>query len=266
MKKIHSKFTIFFLSIFFFTFLSAITQNLPPKPNKLVNDYVGILSSSEIYSLEQKLIDFDNSTSTQIIIVIIDDLQGYDPSDFAQRIGEKWGAGRKGYDNGVVILLKPTGGQGQKKVEISTGYGLEGVIPDLTARRIVDNEMIPYFKQGDYYSGLDKATTTLMKLAAGEFTAAEYNKAAKGSNFGFLLPIINMVIMFFVFRIGNARSYSVGKGIPFWTAFWLMSSTSYRGHGHYGHFSSGSGSFGGGSSFGGFGGGSFGGGGAGGSW
>jgi len=241
---------------------SASGQCMPKKSNRLVNDYVGVLSDSQKNTLERKLVDFDNSTSTQILIVIVSDLCDYDKAGFADRIGEEWRVGRKEKDNGLVVLVKPTGGQGERKTHISVGYGLEGVIPDLTAKRIVENDLLPNFKNNNFYEGLDKATSTLISLSSGEFSAADYNQAHTSSRFGYIIPFVIMILIYFLIRVSRVRSYSVGKSIPFWTAFWLMSSMSGRGHGgSWNNFSSG-----GGSSFGGFGGGSFGGGGAGGSF
>ncbi|MFC1731233.1 TPM domain-containing protein [candidate division KSB1 bacterium] len=253
---------LFFTVSLLFLFSGDIfSQDFPKRPKTLVNDYIGILSQSERNSLEQKLVSFNDSTSTQISIIIVDDLLGLDPADYAQRIGEKWGVGQKGFDNGVVILVKPTGGEGQRKTYIATGYGLEGVIPDLIAKRIVDNELNPQFRKGNFYDGLDKACNVIMSLALGEYSSEDYKNKTKGNPLGFLIPIVLFAIFVLISKMNASKSYSKVNNIPFWTAFWLMSATSKRSHGgSWGNFNSGSGGFGG------FGGGSFGGGGAGGSW
>ena len=155
---------------------------------------------------------------------------------------------------------------------ISIGYGLEGVIPDAIGKRIVDNDMIPSFKVGDYYSGLDKATSTLISLAKGEFTADAYKKQTRGSGVSVSLIIIAIIIIISIMNGRNRKYYHSGtKGMSPWTALWLGSLLGSRGgSGSWGDFQGGGGSFGGGGfgggGFGGFGGGSFGGGGAGGSW
>jgi len=252
--------------------LSAVqAQEIPerPVPPRLVNDFAGVLSQDEIARLENKLVAFNDSTSTQLTVVIVKSLNGYDKSDFAYQIGQKWGVGQKGKNNGAVILIKPKIAGEKGEAFIATGYGLEGVIPDALSKRIVDNEMIPNFQEGNYYKGIDAATSAMISLAKGEYTADQYiKKLKKKSNpYGFIIPLIILIVVFSVIRGSRARGHSVGKSIPFWTAFWLLGSMG-RGHGgSWNDFSSGSGGFGGGGGgFGGFGGGSFGGGGAGGSW
>lgn len=257
------------ISILFLFLVAIFSQSIAqdgiperPSPPRLVNDYVGILSTEEVQQLEYKLVKFDDSTSNQIVIAIVNDFAGYDRADFAYRLGEKWGVGQKDKDNGIVIVVKPTGGSGERQAFIAPGKGLEGVIPDATAKRIVDTEMISLFKENKYYEGLDVTTSRLMSLALGEFSSNDYMAKTKKSPLVSLIPFIIFIIIFIIMRLSNARSYSAGKNIPFWTALFLASSM--RGGGSsgssFGNFSSGGGSFGG------FGGGSFGGGGAGGSW
>jgi len=254
--------------------ITSISQDIPdrPEPPRLVNDLAGILTPDEVNSLENRLVQFNDTTSTQIAVVTVPSLNGYEKSDFAFRIGEKWGVGQKGKNNGIVVLVKPKYGQERGEAYIAVGYGLEGVIPDAIGKRIVEYEMIPAFKEDDYYGGLDVAVTTLMDLSSGEFTAEDYVKRTEGKPYAIFIPILILLVVFFLIRSGRARSHSIGKNLPFWTAFWLLGSLGSHGNrGNWNHFSSGSGPFGGGfggggGGFGGFGGGSFGGGGAGGSW
>jgi uncharacterized protein len=244
-------------------------QDIPerPEPPRLVNDLAGILDPGDAARLEQKLVAFNDSTSTQIAVVIVKSLNGYDMNDLAQRIGEKWGVGQKGTNNGIVVLVKPKIGQESGKACIQTGYGLESVLPDITCKKIVENEMIPEFRNGDYYSGLDKGISMIMAISRGEFSAAQYNKKNKTSPYGMLIPIIIIIVVILLIRSNRGGPHSVGKNLPFWTALWLLGSMGGSGRGgNWGNFQSGGGSFGGGGGFGGFGGGSFGGGGAGGSW
>jgi uncharacterized protein len=253
-------------SLIFLTGFNVFSQDgipVKPQPPRLVNDFSGILSPAEVNALEQKLLHFNDSTSTQIVVVIINDLGGDDETDFADRLGEKWGVGQKGKNNGIVILIKPTGGQGQRKVHISVGYGLEGVIPDATARKIVDNEMIPYFKKNQFYQGIDAAINILISLSKGEFTADQYNKKVSKTNtlLGLIPFIIIIVVFLIIFSNRRKGPMSPGKSLPFWMMLGMMGS-GRSSSGSWGGFSGG----GGGGGFGGFGGGGFGGGGAGGSW
>ena len=255
--------------LFIFTISNSYSQNIPDRPNPphLVNDLAHMLSSDEVSSLERMLVSFNDSTSTQIAVVTVPSLEGYDKSDYAQQLAEKWGIGQKGLNNGILVLVKPKTADSNGQVQISPGYGLEGAIPDITCAEIVDREMIPSFKNGDYYGGINKATSILMSLARGEFSAKDYGKKAKkgsGSPFPFLV-IIFILILIFSKNSGNSNNKHISTGgLPFWLLLGGMNSG--RGSsGSWGGFSGG-GSSGGGGGFGGFGGGSFGGGGAGGSW
>jgi len=256
-------FTTFLTSFFIVLSLGLLAQKatLPKRPASLVNDYVGLLSSEEIKRLETKLVSFNDSTGVQITIVIVSDFQGYEKAEYATLLGTEWGVGQKGFDNGVVILLNPTGKEGQRDAFIAIGYGLEAVIPDALALRIVNNDMLPYFKNMQYYQGLDSATTTIIMLANGEFTADDYIGKTEKSPLLALIPLFAILIIFILMRVIKGAAYSGGKKIPFWTALMLLSFAGRGNSGSWGNFSGG-----GGGSFGGFGGGSFGGGGAGGRW
>jgi uncharacterized protein len=259
-----------------FTFSSA-GQEIPDpmSPPRLVNDFAGILSSGQIRHLEQKLVNFDDSSSSQIVVLIVKSLNGLSKEEFADRVGEKWGVGQQDKDNGVIVLIKPNYGNEKGQARISVGYGLEGAIPDAITKRIVENDMVPYFKAGDYFTGIDKATTTLISLAKGEYTADEYKKKSGGAiSANILVPIIIIILIIIFMGRNSGKHYTTGsKSTSIWTALWLASMMGNRGGGgSWGDFRSGGGSFGGGfgggggGGFGGFGGGSFGGGGAGGSW
>jgi uncharacterized protein len=249
--------------------VNIYSQDLPekPVPPRLVNDFAGFLSSGESDMLEQKLVAFDDSTSTQIAIVIIKDLQGYEIADYAQRLGDKWGIGRKNLNNGILILVKPKTQDSKGEVQIVQGYGLEGAIPDLTCAQIVDNDILPLFSKGDNYGGLDKATNTLMALARGEYTADQYGRKmkknpAKAAPFGIFIILI--IILMIMKNSGRSNHNNISRsGLPFWVLLGMMNSGRNSHSGSWGGFSGGGG---GGGGFGGFGGGSFGGGGAGGSW
>ena len=266
MKKILS------LAIFILTVFASGAQNIPEKPNppRLVNDLAGVLTPEQRNALEQQLVKFNNETSTQISIVTVKSLDGTSVDDYAFKLGEKWGIGQKGKDNGILILVKPKTRNEKGRAFIATGYGLEGAVPDAVANRIVNNEMIPHFRQNDYYGGLQAAVNTLMKLTKGEFTADGYMKRtqSQGSPFAAFIPFLIFLIFAVVFgRAKRAQRSSLGgSNVPFWVFLGMMGSG--RGNsGHWDNFSGGGGgSFGGGGGFGGFGGGSFGGGGAGGSW
>jgi uncharacterized protein len=190
---------------------------------------------------------------------------GYPASMLAPMIGEQWGVGQQGKDNGIIILADMQ----DRDVFIATGYGNEEYVTDMVAGQIVRNEILPNFKNGDYYAGIDAATDVLISLLEGKFTAEEYRKQSSGGGAGSIGGIIFMIILFSILFGGRRRSTGMGRSnLPLWLALGMLSGG--RSSGSWGNFSSGSGGFGGGGGgFGGFsggGGGSFGGGGAGGSW
>lgn len=237
--------------------------------NRLVYDEVGVLSDTEAQQLNNKLVNFAKSSSNQIVVAIVPDLCGMDKGQYATELGHQWGVGQNDLDNGIVILVKPTGGKGERQTYIAVGYGLEGAIPDITAFQIVENELLPNFSKGDFYNGLNQASNVIMELASGEYNAQVYAenvnaKKKKGATRGALVILAMMLFMFLFFSF-RVREYAKVNNLGFWAAFWLLSNTGRSHRGSYGEFSGRGGGFGGGG-FGGFGGGGFGGGGAGGSW
>ena len=111
-----------------------------PSPARLVNDLAGLFTDVQEAEMERMLVAFDDSTSNQITVVTVKDLEGYEASEYATRIGLDWGVGSEKFDNGVVILVKPkTSSSGE--VFIAVGYGLEGAVPDAYAKRIIENVM-----------------------------------------------------------------------------------------------------------------------------
>jgi uncharacterized protein len=269
--KIQSALLLLFAALFF-SLNSFAQEEFPtrPEPPRLVNDFAGVLSAEQQSSLENKLVNFNQKTSTQIAIVIVKSISGYDPSDYSFKLAEKWGIGQKGKNNGILILVKPKVGNERGQVFIAVGYGLEAVVPDAVAHQtIVEAELIPAFKQNDYFGGLDRSTDILMSLTSGEFTADQYTKSVKkggksGGMGGFAIIMIILVIVF-LFRRGGNNSRGIGSTGSFLGGMLLGNMLGGNHSGSWGGFSGGGGDSGGGG-FGGFGGGSFGGGGAGGSW
>lgn len=228
--------------------------------DRLLWSYAPLLSANEEQRIDERLTRFARETSNQILVLIVDTLCGEEAADLAFAVGERWGIGQKDFNNGVVILIKPTGGSGTRRVFIATGYGLEGAIPDATCRRIVDLEMLPRFKQGEYAQGIDSALDVLFALAKGEYAHSQYGRAHVP--WGLILTAVVLLLIFMLALRGRAKSYARTNGVDFWTALWLLNQMNQRRGGWGGGRSGG---FGGGG-FGGFGGGGFGGGGAGGSW
>jgi uncharacterized protein len=240
--------------------LIGIAQEIPPKPNppRLVNDFAGVLSPEEVAALERKLVAYDDSTSNQIVIVLVKTLKDYPIEEYSLKLFREWGIGNKKTNNGVLILAAID----DHKVRIETGYGLEGAIPDIIANSIITNDIVPAFRNGNYYEGLDKASNSIIAAAAGEYKAPEnYRDRGKKGKF----PVGLIVVLIILFLLFSNRNRGGGGG--------FASRRGFRG-GFIplifpgGGFGSGGGGgwSGGGGGFGGFGGGSSGGGGASGSW
>lgn len=256
----------------FWTVVSiARAQNLPEAPNHLVTDYTGTLSSGEINMLEQKLLSFEDSTSTQIAVVLIPTTDGYEVGDYAVRLAKKWGVGGKKYNNGILLLAAID----DRAVTIQTGYGMEGALPDVIAYRIIQNEIKPSFRQEDYFGGLNKATDAIIAYTKGEYKADPKDQTR--SEGGGIPLVVIFIIIFVILSLlsknrggggGRGGNVMTGKGasdIFWWTLLNNLGKGGFGGGSGGGGFGGG---FGGGGSggFGGFGGGGFGGGGASGKW
>jgi len=277
LRKVKKILPLILILIFSSGFFNVLEAQIPPRPEppRLVNDFAGLLNESERTQLEQRLVAYSDSTSTQIAVVIMPDLYGYDPDDMAQRIGQEWGVGQKSTSNGLIILVKPKTGSERGYAAISTGYGLEEVITDAVSRRIVDNAMIPRFKEGNYYEGIVAGVNIVTDLLLGKYKAEDYGKG-KGTKGGGFIIIIIIIIIFILSMFNKNRddNHTIGRkggGLPFWLLLSMLGNSGGRSNsGDWGGFSGGSGGFGGGGfgggGFGGFGGGGFGGGGASGSW
>ena len=259
------------LFLFFLIFSFQIKAiDYPSKSRTIVTDYTNTLSQNEGVALEQKLVAFNDTTSSQIAVVIIPTTGGMDIAEYTVNLINKWGIGRQGKNNGVLILVA----KDDHKTFIGTGYGMEGILPDATCKRIVEEEILPNFRKGDYYAGLDQGTSRIMALVAGEYTADQYTR--RGGKQG--VPWFFFGIFFFVFFVvalswmRRVNRYAMTNHLAFWAAWAILSAASRRSRGSWGGFTGGGGwggggGFGGGGGgFGGFGGGMSGGGGAGGSW
>ncbi|HJV19202.1 MAG TPA: TPM domain-containing protein [Sediminibacterium sp.] len=253
-----------FILLFSLSLVGAGAQNILPKPNppRLVNDVAGVLSPEQVAILEQKLVALDDSTSNQIAVVLIKTLNDYPIEEYANKLFRDWGIGNKKTNNGVLILAAID----DRKVRIEVGYGLEGAIPDVTASSIYRNEIVPAFKEQNYFRGINNAVDALSKAAAGEYKVKREKKPTGSGKPIITFLIILIIVLFIVSRGGGGRGGGMmsrrGVGDVAEAMFW----TSLLGGGHRGGgFGGGGGGFGGGG-FGGFGGGSSGGGGAGGSW
>ncbi len=245
----------------------TVAAQVPERPNppRLVNDFAGILGDCQW--LEDSLEKIAVETSNQICVVTMNDFGDYDKAWMAYSIGQQWGVGKKGNNNGVVILIKPKTSDSNGEAFIAPGYGLEGAITDATSTRIVNQEMIPYFKDNDYLGGVWAGAKVVRDLATGEYNEEDYaSQGDDGALFAFIMFIV--IFVFFLYLAHKSNQGNGGNRNNGDTGTWggpiIITSGSDWGRG--GSSWSGGGSWGGGGGWGGFGGGSFGGGGGGGSW
>ncbi len=240
---------------------------IPEKPEKetSVYDYINLLSDVQKNALEQKLIRYSDSTSTQIVVAIIASTEGENITYLGAQWGQKWGIGQAGNDNGVLLILA----RDDRKIAINTGYGVEGNLTDAMSRRIIETVIVPEFKTGDYYGGLNNGADTIFKVLNGEFTEDRSSTTEDGFPLRALFPFIVFFIILIILSKrnkggGNGNGGRKNQGLNLWDVI-ILSNMGRSGR-TGGGFGSGGGSFGGGGFGGGFGGGGFGGGGASGGW
>ena len=244
-----------------------------PNPPRLVNDFASIFTAEQTAVMEDSLETFARKTSNRIAVVTMSDLGGLEPMEMAYGIGKKWGVGDKEHNAGVVILVKPKTESSRGEVFIATGYGVESVLTDAFCSDIIRNEMIPHFRENDYYGGVEAAVRVIKPVMAGEFSHEQYLESDGGDAVAAVMAMVLVLIVFFALLSifndkhkdnnnngsGNGGTFGGGGPIIFLPGMGRHSTGGGFGSGGFG------GGFGGGG-FGGFGGGSFGGGGAGGSW
>lgn len=261
MKHFLQKFLLLLTTLFTVTFTYA-QFDIPKKPGgsaqTSVYDYSGLLAPEEKSALENKLIHYADTTSTQIVVVIVPTIKGENIGTLTPQWAHKWGIGQKGKDNGVFILLA----EKEREIWIAPGYGLEPILTAGVNGEIVRNEIIPYFKQGDYYGGLDSGSDALIELFSG--TYKNDRKSSDGGSGVPVLLIIAGVVLFLIIASkmrGGKNGGNRGMRGPDLGDIIILSRMGRNRSGGFG-----GGSFGGGGFGGGFGGGGFSGGGAGGSW
>lgn len=262
---------IFVLLVGQFSFSQGFKIPETPKFQTSVYDYVNLLSASQKSNLESKLVRYSDTTSTQIVVAIIASTEGENINYLAANWGEKWGIGDAKKDNGVLVLLA----KDDKKIAIQVGRGAEPLLTDFQSKRIIERVIIPEFRKGDFYGGLDKGAEYIFKTLNGEFTGTRQQNE-KGFDSGIIIFIVMIIVFFIIVSRGNKNNKGGGRGfrrrgsVAGSILEAIILSNAGRGGGSFGggfgSGSSGGGSFGGGGFGGGFGGGSFGGGGASGGW
>ena len=209
---------IHFYTFFLFSVLCIFSQQLafaqfeiPEKPDfqTSVYDYVNLLSDAEKAQLENKLVKYSDTTSTQIVVAIISTTGGENINYLGAQWGEKWGIGQAKEDNGILILLA----KDDRKIAINTAKGVEHLLTDALSKRIIENDILPEFRKDDYYSGLDKGADAIFAVMQGEYQGSREEDSAKNPS-GFLFPImVFIIILIYVIRGrkgGRGGNRSVG--------------------------------------------------------
>jgi uncharacterized protein len=239
------------------SFLGA--QNLPSQPTGHVNDFADMLTTSEQNQLEQKLRNYRDTTTTVVAIATLESLNGISIEETATTLFNEWNMWQGQKDNGVLIVIA----REERKMRIEVGYGLEGAIPDIMAGRIIREILTPDFKQGNYYGGLDRATSAIIQLASGEFSGqlSQNQSSKKNDTASFIIFVLFLAFVIYASsRSGGGKGRGKGrKRRTFGPGGFIF----LGGGGGFGGGSSGGGGFGGFSGGGGFG---SGGGGASGGW
>ena len=170
--------------------------DIPEKPEiqTSVYDYVDLLDNRQKEALSQKLVRYSDSTSTQIVITIIASTNGENINYLGANWGQKWGIGQEGKDNGVLIILA----QNDRKIAINTGYGVEGLLTDALSKRIIENVVLPEFRNGNFYGGLDKGADVIFQVLNGEFQEDRTFDNKNGFPFSSVLPFIIFIVILFI--------------------------------------------------------------------
>lgn len=140
-----------------------------------VNDYADILSAEQRDALELRLEALDDSTGNQIAVAIVNEFEGDNILDFATRLGKQWGVGQKDKNNGVMIVVKVKTDDSNGQVAIAIGTGIEDIIPNATCQNIMDREMVPHFKENDYYGGINAAIDAIIPIVTGQLSYSDYD-------------------------------------------------------------------------------------------
>lgn len=236
--------------------LSA-AERIPPAPNRYFNDYAKVVSPALVEELNTQLDQFERTSSTQLLVAIFPKMESDSAvEDYTVRVAESWRVGQKAKSNGAVLFAFMQ----EHQVYLQVGYGLEAVLPDATAKRIIETEIVPRFRQGDVDGGMRAAVGAMMAAAKGEYqgtgrTQHDGAQPTSSRGFGFFGLIVLVMLFSAIARRRTRRNYVFGGPQAGW---WLGGPRGGSGGG----WSSGGGGGGGFSG----GGGSFGGGGAGGKW
>lgn len=284
-SKLKQKTALFVIALAFLILSGrALALEIPEKPQSYVNDYAGLLDAQAKQRLEDRLYDFEQKTSNQIVVAIFPSLEQESLEDYSIRLADKWKIGQKGKNNGVILLIF----QKEREIRIEVGYGLEGALPDAVASQIIRNELVPSFRENRFDVGVINAIQAIIKATQGEYVAEVTPSNARDLKswvyfilvsymlfppLCYLLVLILCILSFGMpvgIIMGLVVAFILFVSRPALSSFFfgqtLSSRNNRNGFGGWGGGGWGGGGFSGGGGFGGGGGGGFGGGGASGRW
>ncbi len=237
-----------FLSILFV--FTCIAQPKVPQLKYYANDYTNTLNQSQLNTLDYRLKTFDDSTSNQVVVLIIPTLDNYPLDEYSIAVATKNKIGSKKNDNGILLLVV----KNDRRIRIEVGYGLEGALPDALASSIIRNVIIPYFRSNNYYGGITAGIKAIILATKGEYKAVRVrNRSNENSGSGiFTLLFIIFLIISFIIRGGRRGGGFIYYGGGFGGGFFGGGSGGSGGGFGGGGFSGGGGSFGGGGASGGW--------------
>ncbi len=177
-------------SVLGFVHAVAASQAPVPKLQDRVNDLAGILSPDQVQFLDGKLKNLEDTDSTQIAVLIIPSLEGEPLPDYSIRVAEAWRLGQKGRDNGALILIAMK----ERQVRIEAGYGLEPTLTDARCFQIIRNDILPHFRQGDFYSGIDSGITSIIQVVRGQYNASEHQRRSPANRTGTRLDWVILML------------------------------------------------------------------------
>jgi uncharacterized protein len=221
-------------------FVVRADVTIPPPPTRHFNDGAGLVSAEDATRLDAKLRDFEDQTSTQIVVAIFPELPEPSLEDFTVRTAQAWRVGQKKLNNGAILFVFVK----DRRARIEVGYGLEGALPDAICKDILEDRLAPEFRAGRYAAGIEAAVDAMIQATRGEYHAARRRPAPRSAG-NFNCVTIGVLLLFFgvpiLFRRRGWRTYGGGG---WWTGGW--GGGGWGGGGGGGGFSGGGGSFGGG--------------------
>jgi uncharacterized protein len=249
--RLRSVLTAFFIATVVIAFAAP---TFPPLTGRIV-DQAAILDSASKARLESKLAGLEGKTQTQLVVVTLSSLQGYDIADYGYQLGRAWGIGQKGKNNGALLIVAPT----DRKVRIEVGYGLEGELTDAVTRLIIANSILPRFRTGDFAGGIERGVQDIVQVLSGDSEDFKRRatdggrRASNSESVGSFTLVIVILLAWWVFSRMFRRRNPVRRRAGWWGppvigGGWSGGGWSSGGSSGGGGFSGGGGSFGGGGS------------------